>query len=480
MPVDMIKSQRLGWLTAIFMGLRLVDLLVVAASGVAAYWIRYGLGMPPRDEIIAIALGMMLCLLVFNLGQAYVTGYAESVWAMTVRALGYWLLVFLFLLAAAFMLKVSARFSRLWVGLWVLTSGMGFVVARIVVARIVVRAHRLGRLSMRVGIIGADDLGTQLYQHLMAHDDYVQVLGVFDDRMDRLREQAEANGIEIKGRIADIIPWAAEQQIDCIVIALPWSSERRLRELIEMLQGLAVDVQICPEGLGFVVRSFPLFRNSIATTLGGLPMFTIGRRPLDGWDWLIKRIEDTLLIALVAPLVLPLCLLIALAVKLDSRGPALFRQARRGFNGRNFMVYKFRSMKVEDCQPEGRTDAARRDDPRVTRVGRFLRRTSLDELPQILNVVRGEMSIIGPRPHALSHDEQFARIIREYYARHRVLPGITGWAQVNGLRGSVEDEEHIRRRVDYDLWYIENWSILLDLRILLMTPFVGLIHRNAY
>jgi len=202
-------------------------------------------------------------------------------------------------------------------------------------------------------------------------------------------------------------------------------------------------------------------------------------RPLDGWGWLIKRIEDFALVFLSLPIALPLCALIALAVKLDSPGKVLFRQHRSGFSGHAFSVYKFRTMRAEADHQLGSVQATERNDPRVTRVGAWLRRTSLDELPQIINVLKGEMSIIGPRPHAISHDLEFASVIRQYYSRHRVLPGLTGWAQVNGFRGSVEDPEMIRRRVDHDLYYIENWSILFDLKILMLTP-LALIHRNAF
>lgn len=480
MPAEMKKLQRLGWLAAVLLGLRVADAAIVALSGLIAFWLRHGWEPLPQPEAVAIGLAVMLSVVVFNLGQAYLTSLAENFWSLAVKVISYWLLVFLLLLAAAFMVKVTEHFSRLWIGGWMLLAASGFLAARILIAVLIRRAHDTGRLATKVAIVGADYRGLQLYHHLSVHDDYVEVVGVFDDRIDRLRSEAAAQGVEVRGKVADLLRWARENPLDCVVIALPWTGERRLRELIEMLQVLSVEVQICPEGLGFVVRSFPLFRNSIATTLGGLPMFTIVRRPLDGWDWLVKGMEDALLLILMVPVVVPLCLLIAAAIRLDSPGPILFLQQRSGFNGRNFWVYKFRTMHAETAQSVGVTDQARRNDPRVTRVGRILRRTSLDELPQLINVLKGEMSIIGPRPHAIYHDQQFARVIGQYYARHRVRPGITGWAQVNGLRGGVEDDEQIRRRIDFDLWYIENWSILFDLRILLMTPFVGLINRNAY
>lgn len=480
MPMEIKKLQRLGWLAAILLALRAADALVVVVSGAVAFWLRNGLVPLPQEELLAIAFAVILSSVVMTLGRAYLANLAGNFWAMTVRVLGHWLLVFLLLLAAAFSFKVTEHFSRLWAGMWLCLAAIGFIIARIVVAWLLRRAREAGLLTVKVAVVGADRLGLKLCEHLRAHAEHVDVVGVFDDRVEQLHKSASEQGVSILGRVCDLVVWARSTPVDCVVIALPWTGDPRLQQTIEMLQSLDVEVQVCSEGLEYIANSFPLFRNSIATSLGGLPMFTVVRRPFDGWGWLAKGVEDACLLVLLAPVVVPLCLLIALAIKLDSPGPVLFRQLRSGFNGRNFWVYKFRTMEDACGQPVGVTTTALRNDPRVTRVGHLLRRTSLDELPQFLNVLRGEMSVIGPRPHAVYHDQQFARVITQYYARHRVRPGITGWAQVNGLRGGVEDEEHIRRRVDHDLWYIENWSILFDIRILLMTPFVGLINRNAY
>ncbi|MFD2235658.1 undecaprenyl-phosphate glucose phosphotransferase [Phaeospirillum tilakii] len=479
--IEVKKLQQLGWLAATLMMLRLADLAIILAAGFLAHWLRFG-GADPlaQEEWLAMSFATMLALVVFNLGQAYAARLAGSVWALSARAIGLWALVFLLMVATGFMLKVSADFSRIWAGLWLGLATAGFVGARLVAVERVRRAQRDGRLSARVAVLGAEANGRALAHRLRSGEDSVRLAGLYDDRRDRLAAAARAEGLAITGRVSDLLAAIRDQRVDCVVITLPWSGDHRLHQVIDALQGLSVEVQICPEGLDALTRDFPLVRNPSAGLLAGLPMITVMHRPLDGWNWLIKRIEDIVLLLLLAPVVVPLSLLIALAIRLDSPGPVLFRQQRGGFNGRDFWLYKFRTMRVEDCQPDGATQAAARRDPRVTRVGRLLRRASLDELPQFLNVLRGEMSVIGPRPHALSHDRQFASVISRYYARLRVRPGITGWAQVNGLRGSIEEDDHIRRRVDHDLWYIEHWSILLDLRILLATPVVGMIHRNAY
>lgn len=473
------KLRRQGWLAALLLAMRIADLLVVWLGGLAAHLVRFGFVPVPGLEMLALTFAVMMSAVVFNLGRAYSAGEADNFWASASRVLGHWSLVCLLLIATVFMAGVGESYSRGWAILWMTIAACGLVGVRAVGATLMRRARSRGSMVTRVAIIGGDQSGLQLY-HYLKQQAHIELVGVYDDRFARLQDRAREQGVTLMGTAQDFLKWARYGSVDCVVINLPWSSEHRVREMVEVLQELAIEVQICPEGLNFVVQSFPLLKNSIATTLGGLPMFSVSRRPLDGWGWLVKNIEDRILIALLAPLVIPLCLLIALAVKLDSPGPVLFRQQRKGFNGREFMVYKFRTMRAADSVPTGVTKATLRDDPRVTFVGNILRRTSLDELPQLINVLRGEMSIIGPRPHAVDHDEQFARIIRQYYSRHRVRPGITGWAQVNGLRGTIEDDVQIRRRVAHDLWYIENWSVFFDLRILLMTPFVGLINRNAY
>jgi putative colanic acid biosynthesis UDP-glucose lipid carrier transferase len=234
-----------------------------------------------------------------------------------------------------------------------------------------------------------------------------------------------------------------------------------------------VNVKLCSE---LVTSELPAlgFRN-----FAGVPVLAVLERPLSGWSLVMKAIEDRVLAFLLLLVALPLLAVLGLAIKLDSPGPILFRQRRYGFNNDPITVFKFRTMRHEP-QDESHVPQARRNDPRVTRVGAILRRTSLDELPQLWNVLMGDMSLVGPRPHAVAHNEQYAAIIDGYLGRHRVKPGITGWAQVNGLRGETDTAEKMRLRVQFDLYYIDHWSLLFDLRILLLTPFIGLMHRNAY
>ena len=269
--------------------------------------------------------------------------------------------------------------------------------------------------------------------------------------------------------------FAGTTAIDQIVITLPQHAATRRLACFEKLRHLPVDVRLSPDlpGLELAGRGM--------TELAGMPLLRVFDRPLTGWSAFAKGVEDRVLATLVLALAAPVMLGIALLIRLGSPGPVVYRQRRYGFDNRPIEVLKYRTMFVEQCDDDaGALVSARRHDPRVTPIGRLLRRTSLDELPQFLNVLRGEMSIVGPRPHAVAHHERYAGLIDGYLARHRVKPGITGWAQVNGLRGEADTLARMQERVRYDLHYIENWSLLLDLRIILRTLLVGFSHPNAY
>jgi len=263
-----------------------------------------------------------------------------------------------------------------------------------------------------------------------------------------------------------------DEGVDDVILAVPWTDTQRLSQCLEVLRPLTVDVHLFPE------TPEPFMDGTGLSVLGGVPMARIATRPLSGWRAFAKAAEDRILGLLLLLLLAPLMVVIAIAIKLDSPGPVLFRQSRYGYDNRPFTCYKFRSMVTRPEELQVRQ--ATRDDPRVTRVGRFLRRTSLDELPQLLNVVGGTMSLVGPRPHAVSHHHHYARLVDNYRSRHRMKPGITGWAQINGYRGETATLDLMRKRVMHDLWYIDHWSIALDLLILARTPLACLKATNAY
>jgi exopolysaccharide biosynthesis polyprenyl glycosylphosphotransferase len=308
-----------------------------------------------------------------------------------------------------------------------------------------------------------------------APDNDIRVCGIFDDRDDS-RSPPVVDGIPKLGTMESLIEFARTAEIDMLIVALPLSAERRIRQILNAVEVLPLDVRLSS------FSTDPAFRRR-----GGhredTGLIEAMSRPLRSGELAMKRALDLFGSAVAITLLAPVFGLTALAIRLDTPGPIFFRQARHGFNHRPIDVWKFRSMHAADCDPAARRIVTR-EDPRVTKVGRFIRRWSIDELPQLLNVLAGDLSLVGPRPHAVeavsSRQESFEAIVEGYAGRHRVRPGVTGWAQIHGWRGEIDDPAALRARVEHDLYYIENWSLRLDLYILAITPFRLLDKRHAY
>lgn len=387
---------------------------------------------------------------------------ATIVWAATIAALT----------TCAFVTKVADVYSRGWAVTFAALMFVELGAGRLVLRQLVGRWRTQGRLMRSVAVVGAGQVGADIISRLKANGkEDVEIVGVFDDRSKRV--PAVVAGSPVLGTIDRLISFAQTSRIDEIIIALPLRATERIGDLVGRLRLLPVDIRL---SIDPIAGAFPM--RGIGET-ASVRVINILDRPLKHWNGILKSIEDKLLSALLLAALAPIMLLIALAVRLDSGGPILFRQRRYGYNNALIVVYKFRTLRVDATD----ADAARlvtASDPRVTRVGNFLRRFSLDELPQLFNVLRGEMSIVGPRPHAKlakAGGKYYDQVVNDYIARHRVKPGLTGWAQVNGWRGETESEEKIRRRVECDLFYIENWSIWLDVKIILKTLLV-ILQRN--
>lgn len=335
---------------------------------------------------------------------------------------------------------------------------------------------RQGRLARRTVIVGGGKPAFDLIERLdRTGQSAIHILGLFDDR-DKLRSPEMVGRYCKLGRFDDLVEFCRKESIDLLIIALPPSAEDRILHVLKMLWVLPIDVRIAALGskLKLKARAY--------NYIGDVPFLPMFDKPMSDWNVALKAIEDRALAALGLVALSPLLALIALAVKLDSKGPVFFRQIRHGFNNEAIGVFKFRSM-YADQSDAGASRLVTRGDPRVTRVGAFLRRSSLDELPQLLNVLRGELSLVGPRPHAMQAKAAgriYNEVVDGYFARHKVKPGITGWAQINGWRGETDTVEKIEQRVAHDLFYIENWSACLDLRILLLTPLSLVTAKNAY
>jgi Undecaprenyl-phosphate glucose phosphotransferase len=439
--------------------MRICDAAVVVGAGLGAYFLRHGSLNLASHYLLAIVVATLLTANALHVARLYDQRNLGNVQMQLGTLTGAWLVVVLLLITLAFFSKTSDSFSRSWAVMWFAASLGGFILLRAAMMWQLGQWQRAGRLATRIAILGEGETAEALCRHIASQEAASTALaGVF---------AADRAGLDALSALTQ------SGQVDEIVLALPWGDDGRLAEALRGLRTLSVNVRLAPEVIDPPVppRGF--------STLAGVPMLNVYERPLSGWSLVLKAIEDRLLGALILLLVLPLMALTALAIHLDSPGPALFRQRRYGFNNNEFTVFKFRTMTIGPESGDA-VSQARREDPRVTRVGAFLRRTSLDELPQLFNVLRGEMSLVGPRPHAVLHNKQYAEIIDGYLGRHRVKPGITGWAQVNGLRGETDTPDKMHQRVEHDLYYIDHWSLLFDLRILFLTFFVGFVNRNAY
>jgi Undecaprenyl-phosphate glucose phosphotransferase len=389
------------------------------------------------------------------------------------RTLKWLALVILLITAALFILKISDYVSRLWLATWSISCAIALCALRLLTASAARGLRQSGRLTRNFAIVGATEVGWRLAARLVEMRLGTHLVGIFDERQSRFAKSADS--VAKVNQLPMLYELLCRGSVDEIVIAIPPYASSRVFELLQRFHPFAVSLRVlAPEG-------YENFQVIDSRRYGDIGTFRVMSKPFDEVAALVKRIEDVVIAFFCLLLTLPLMLGIALSIKLDSRGPVLFRQKRLGASNLPFNLLKFRSMYVEQTDALGR-QLTRSGDPRITRVGRFLRITSLDELPQLINVLKGEMSLVGPRPHPLAASAAgiaYAQAISEYPMRHRVKPGITGWAQVNGWRGETTTIEQIRRRVEHDLYYVENWSLSFDLFILGRTVFTVLSRTNA-
>lgn len=382
-----------------------------------------------------------------------------------------WAVIVSILLFIGYATELSYRYSDKVILTWFIVTPFLLMSSHLAVSEIADRLRKNGELRSVV-IVGANDMGFKLANRIKEYPYLLmEVRGFFDDR-NELRGENYYN-VPLLGKVSDAADYVRKRNsIQMIFISLPMSEQPRIRGLLDELQDTTASVYFLPD-----VNIFNLMQARF-DNVGGVPVVAICDTPFYGIDSVIKYASDFFLAFFILILLFPVMLVIALIVKLTSLGPAIFRQRRYGLNGEEIIVYKFRSMKVTEDGPQ--IVQAQKDDPRLTRIGAFLRRTSLDELPQFINVLQGRMSIVGPRPHAVAHNELYRKLVHGYMLRHKVKPGITGWAQVNGLRGETESLEKMQARIEHDLYYLQNWSIWLDLWIIMRTVLVVLRRNNAH
>lgn len=458
--------------------IRVLEFLLVLGSGAVALYLWSDVipGSGLADYLRAIFGAGLLFALVAEIIGTYDLDAQFSLRRAWQRLFTSWGMTALFLVTTAFLLKVSAEFSRGWALTWFVTGGVMLAGSRAALTIWLRRLKRHGVFDSRAVIFGAGEQGQRLADYIRGNDRLtISLLGFFDDRRDG-RVPVIFGDLPVFGTCDDLVAAIREGLIDQVIVALPWSAEERIREVVAKLALTPVRIRLAPDLASFAFAHRPL------VLLGDLPVLTLFERPISGTDAIIKRAEDVILTLLILAVIWPVLVVTAIAIKLDSPGPIFFRQPREGFNNRLFEVLKFRSMTHELCETDGIRQATR-GDKRVTRVGAFIRRTSIDELPQLLNVLKGDMSLVGPRPHAPSTraaGRLFHEVVQTYAARHKVKPGMTGWAQVCGFRGETDTEDKLRKRIEHDLHYIENWSVGFDLYILFRTIFAVIAPKNAF
>jgi Undecaprenyl-phosphate glucose phosphotransferase len=457
---------------------RLIEFGLVMLVGLAVYlvYVVPSNGFEWHYPVTVVASAMMATL-AFQAADVYQVQAFRGYEKQYFRLASAWSVVFLIVIGVSFFAKSGDQFSRVWLGSFYIVGLIVLILFRRVLFLTVRRWTQQGRLERRAVIVGADEKGADLIDALMAQRDTdIRVVGAFDDRGDE-RSPTAVSGLPKLGVVDDLVEFARRTRVDLVIFSLPISAETRILQMLKKLWVLPVDIRLAAHAAKL------RFRPRAYSYIGDVPVLDVLDKPITDWDVVMKWLFDKIIGTAILIAASPLMLIAAIAIKLDSRGPVLFKQKRYGFNNELIEVYKFRSMYVDQCDATA-AKLVQKSDPRVTRVGRFIRKTSIDELPQLFNVVfKGNLSLVGPRPHAVHAKAQnrvYDEAVDGYFARHRVKPGITGWAQINGWRGETDTQEKIQRRVEHDLYYIENWSVLFDLYILAKTPFALAKTENAY
>lgn len=465
--------RRLGILkqysSNVMLAQRLMDPLI--AAGILFFLVNIRGESFNMSYVVLSIITVLLVLIVFDAFQIYRSWRGLSL-AVEIRSIfAAWLVVLSVLLLFGYITKTSIYFSRFLLLFWCVSTPTLYVISRVGVRLLLRWIRRKGKNARSVVIVGAGNLGKRLYDRILhSPSTGMRVVGFFDDK--NSSELSSVDNVPIIGTLDDVVDYCKGKNIDRAYFTLPLRAEFRMREVVLRLQDTNTFVYIVPD-----IFAFELLQTRIES-VEDMPVLSITDTPMRGVAGIVKRVEDVLLLIVSIPIVLPLIAIVSVFIKVTSSGPVFFRQRRCGLNGEEFLVYKFRTMTV--CEDGMEVAQAKKADSRVTRLGRLLRKTSLDELPQFLNVLKGNMSIVGPRPHAVAHNEYYRSRIQGYMLRHRVKPGITGLAQVNGWRGETETIDKMEKRIEHDLSYIRSWSPWLDLFIIMKTMKNGFFDKNAY
>jgi putative colanic acid biosynthesis UDP-glucose lipid carrier transferase len=450
---------------------RILDCLLVLFVMFFSCWWR-GVLFDSRYQVLA-AITFPLTMMVFQAATLYVPWRGRSLARLASRVSLAWVIVVTVLSVVAFVSKQSIEYSRGALLLWVVATPVALVLLRLFVYSFLHFVRSKGFNTRTAVIAGAGVLGQGLAENIIDTPWLgMRLQGFFDDfkTCGKILVGPERKEVPVLADLDAMVEFVKRNKVDMVYLALPLRAENRLRQIIGALQDTTASVYFVPDVFGFA-----LLRAGLAE-LRGIPLISLWETPLYGFNMFLKRCLDISLASLFILGSLPLMVLIAIGIKLESPGQVIFKQRRYGLDGAEILIYKFRTMAVHEDGPE--ISQATRNDSRVTRFGAYLRKTSLDELPQFINVLMGTMSIVGPRPHAVAHNEFYRRHIPGYMLRHKILPGLTGWAQINGWRGETDILEKMQKRIEYDLFYLCNWSIWLDFKIIFLTPFR--IYKDPY
>lgn len=455
--------------------LRITDGLCLLTIGIISFWIYFGnlnLGLMHKNTLLLGAIFGIISLSFFGAYRAWrgLNFSKEIKCIISATAC-----TFLLILISAFITQSSEIYSHFWVINWLFASAVTISIYRFCLRKMLGALRAKGVNVRNVIIIGNGTLALKVFEQLKKHPEMgLIVKGTINTNIQTQEKESLFSDIsKCLGNLDDLNSIVKNHKVDQVWITIPMNEVEKMEQVQSALNNSSVVIRMIPDIFGVQLM------NQSMTEIAGLPVINIATsHMIDDKNRFIKSLEDKILATAILLAISPILLALSFIIKITSKGPVLFKQYRTGINGQDFEVYKFRSMVVHN-EENGKVTQATKGDSRITPIGGFMRRTSLDELPQFINVLQGRMSIVGPRPHALAHNEHYKTLVESYMRRHMVKPGITGWAQINGFRGETDTIDKMEYRVQYDLYYIENWSIWFDLKIIYLTILKGFIHKNA-
>lgn len=453
---------------------RLIDIFIICSLLVVTSVLYVGTFSSLYKLILCVVV--IAYFLSAEISGVYHSHKHTSLKQILLTVLASWFICIALSLVMGFFLKISESYSRVVLGVWFTATPIALMAWRWCAIAIPQKLRPKDSYKDKSIIIGATRAGILLAHELKKNKHIDEnLLGFYDDRTpERLAQSIGTSRLPaaMRGNIDDALLLAKNRSVKNVYVALPMEAARRIKQILSAFSDSNVHVHVVPDFFTFDLM------HSRWKNIGNVVTLSVHDTPFRGFTSMIKRFEDVVLATLIIALISPVLLVVAIGVKLSSPGPVIFKQDRYGLDGRPIKVWKFRSMSATDNGAV--VKQATKDDPRITRFGSFIRRTSLDELPQFFNVLTGQMSVVGPRPHAVAHNEEYRGLIDKYMLRHHVKPGITGWAQINGYRGETDTLDKMEKRVEYDLTYIQNWSLWLDIKIVFLTVFKGFVGKTAY